>query len=226
MLTVVAYAGSNGKVSSWWCRCECGGISKPAYNMLVHDLVKSCGCLNIQRRLAACRKYGGFAAESMPEYNSWHAMKYRCSNKKARCYQNYGGRGITVCDRWKHGEGGKNGYQCFLEDMGRKPSKLHSLDRFPDNNGNYEPGNFRWATKSQQQINRRRVKPTRTKWHYIKTAPKDGTLLLYMGVGVCIGGCYWNQVFKRWCDPDRPGRDILPTMWSTMPYGHDALHGT
>ena len=86
----------------------------------------------------------------VPEYSSWYNMKNRCYNTKTNYYKNYGGRGIIVCERWL------NSYENFLEDMGRKPGKNYSLDR-KDNNGNYEPGNCRWATAKEQNNNR---KPT------------------------------------------------------------------
>src|SRR5688572_1683194 len=81
-------------------------------------------------------------------YNAWLGMRERCRNPKSRAYANYGGRGISVCARW-------DDYENFLSDMGEPPSKGHSLDRI-NNNGNYEPSNCRWATKSEQQGNQRR----------------------------------------------------------------------
>lgn len=89
--------------------------------------------------------------EVFPEYRAWIAMKGRCFNKNNSRYENYGGRGITVCDRWL----GKEGYDNFYNDLGPRPSPDHSLDRYPNNDGNYEPGNCRWATREQQQDNRR-----------------------------------------------------------------------
>lgn len=82
-----------------------------------------------------------------PEYKAWGAMIQRCTNPKEKAYHRYGGRGIVVCERWRS-------YENFLADVGRRPSTEHSLDRYPDFNGNYEPGNVRWATRDQQTANR------------------------------------------------------------------------
>lgn len=82
-----------------------------------------------------------------PTYRTWRSIRIRCLNRNAEIYSRYGARGITICKRWL------NSFEAFLADMGERPSPEHSIDRFPDKDGNYEPGNCRWATASEQQNN-------------------------------------------------------------------------
>lgn len=85
-----------------------------------------------------------------PAYGNWMGMIQRCYNPRSDSYYRYGGRGIKVCDRWLNGTEDLSGFDCFVLDMGPRPSKRHQIDRYPNNDGDYEPGNCRWATKKQQ----------------------------------------------------------------------------
>lgn len=130
------------------CRCSCGIEKYIATQSLTrrNEASKSCGCL--QRESASnVFKIHGEANPPTLEYTAWSNMKARCFDQNTAIYAYYGGRGITVCSRWLD-------YKNFLKDMGRKPSKNHSLDRI-NNDGNYELTNCRWATKSDQMLNRR-----------------------------------------------------------------------
>lgn len=89
-----------------------------------------------------------------PEYHVWYQMLRRCYIRSHQEYHNYGGRGISVCERWRIGEHGKSGWECFLEDMGERPSDNHTLERI-DNNFHYIPGNCMWETIQKQQWNKR-----------------------------------------------------------------------
>jgi hypothetical protein len=89
--------------------------------------------------------------EGHPSFLPWRGMLIRCLDPRSKAWNHYGGRGIKVCERWQ----GENGFENFKADMGPRPSRKHSIDRFPDNDGNYEPGNTRWATAKQQGRNRR-----------------------------------------------------------------------
>lgn len=151
-LTVIAPVGvgKSGHVL-WLCRCDCGNEKIAASQGLRRGNTKSCGCLQAECNPPRIVTHG---RSKTALYSIWEAMVARCENKNFRQYASYGGRGIRVCDRWRRGNGIKSGFECFAEDMGERPSKKHSLDRI-DNDGNYEPGNCRWATKEVQQNNMR-----------------------------------------------------------------------
>jgi len=128
----------------WVCRCECGTEAVVAGSELNHGRSRQCRGCRTRTHGASRRK----DKKSTPEYGAWCGMIGRCESPKNQRFKNYGGRGISVCERWRHS------FQNFLEDMGKRPSLTHSLDRI-DVNGNYEPGNCRWATATQQARNKR-----------------------------------------------------------------------
>ena len=144
--TVIAMNGRRGAQSVWHCRCQCGRQKRGVlYGSLTTGASQSCGCLRTEQ-LKAAAKHGKSRARI---YHVWQQMKVRCSDPTRREWKNYGGRGIGVCERWM----GKDGFENFAADMG-EPGWGLSLDRI-NNDGNYEPGNCRWATKQEQQRNRR-----------------------------------------------------------------------
>ena len=146
-LTVIKFDGhARDKKALWLCMCDCGREHHAVTNKLTRGEVTSCGCFLKEERGSFRRTHG---MSTTPEFKAWSLMKARCTRVTAKDYVRYGGRGIRVCDRWMQS------FTAFLEDVGMRPSKHHSLGRI-DNNGNYEPGNVRWETVAQQARNTRR----------------------------------------------------------------------
>jgi hypothetical protein len=124
------------------CRCRCGVIIHASVSNLKSGRMKRCiNCRNIKHGMA--RMDG-----RITEYAVWCSIKQRCLNPSSQQYRRYGGRGITICDRWK------GSFGAFLADMGNRPTTLHSIDRI-DNSKGYDPDNCRWATAIEQCRNRR-----------------------------------------------------------------------
>lgn len=149
--------GSGGKPARRWrCECECRNWKEVSEHSLLYGNTRSCGCLRTEELTRRHTVHGNSKKGRLtPEYVAWTGMKARCRNPKASHYDYYGGRGVTVCDRWLRGEGGRSGFQCFLDDMGPKPSPTHSLDRIDPESKQYGPGLCRWATVKDQRANRR-----------------------------------------------------------------------
>lgn len=142
---------ASGRKQKWAVfECKCGSIVALRLSAVAHAESRSCGCLRKEITAATKTTHGHMRnRRATPEYRSWSHMIGRCENENDAKYPDYGARGITVCRRWRES------FEAFFEDMGPRPSIKHTLDRI-DNDGNYEPGNCRWATKRQQGRNTRR----------------------------------------------------------------------
>lgn len=142
-LTVLSFAEVRGKCAHWLCRCECGNEKVVSgANLRKQAGTRSCG---------KCVRKTINGLTGSPEYNVWNHMKRRCYDQTRRDYKWYGGRGITICDRWL------NSFLAFYEDMGPRPSKDHSIER-TNNDAGYSKENCKWATQDEQKQNTRNVK--------------------------------------------------------------------
>lgn len=181
-LTVISYSHTKpgGKVH-WVCKCSCGKTTIVRSDQLKDGNTTSCGCRQKETLLLRETHSEAFKGKKTHEYRAYHNMKARCLNKNHKHYHNYGGRGIIICDRWLES------YANFLTDVGRAPGDDFSLDRI-NNDLNYEPGNCKWSTFSEQQNNKRTCRyltffgerKTLTQW--AKTCGIDPRTLHYRAV--------------------------------------------
>lgn len=147
-LTVIGRDESRkGVEARWRCACICGGSTTTTGSNLRRGRTTSCGCAVADFNRRTRTTHG---ARRTPEYEIWCSMIKRCENPNHHAYSRYGGRGISVHPEWRAD------FAAFLRDVGSRPSPDLSLDRI-DNDGNYEPGNVRWATAKQQANNRRQA---------------------------------------------------------------------
>lgn len=138
----------------WLCECDCGDTLIVRGHQIRSERTRSCGCLAREAAATNCRnraRHGeGSNGKETPEYRCWANMLSRCNNTNHRLFKNYGARGIKVCKRW-------HTYENFLEDMGRRPSSKHSIDR-ERVNGDYKKSNCRWSISTEQNRNKRNTR--------------------------------------------------------------------
>lgn len=157
--TVIAESASKSRIIKWSCRCVCGTERDVSGGHLRYGGSKSCGCQMPKGADHPSFKHG---MSETPEFKIWLQIHTRCYNENYADWDHYGGRGIRMCPEWK------DDFLAFYRDVGRRPSENHSIDR-REVNGDYEPGNCRWATDVEQARN-----TTRTRW------------VEYLGQKVCL----------------------------------------
>lgn len=195
-LTVIGYAGKTGSAghSTWNCLCDCGGSHVATGTTLREGKCLHCpACrpLYVSERKTVHGCSYSDTSKGTPAYRSWVAMKSRCYKAGDINYKNYGGRGITVCDRWLEPDG--QGFINFLEDMGERPEGM-TLDRI-DVNGNYCKENCKWSTRKEQSVNKQNTR------EYLY----NGEMITLVEIASILGISYhtvYGALVTRKVDPD------------------------
>lgn len=179
--TAIKFVGiTPGKGGMWWCQCDCGSVRTISCRALRSGTWLSCGCY--KRDNPGAKKHGMCGSG---EYRSYRAMLQRTNDPNATSYPRYGARGIIVCNQWKES------FEQFLADVGARPSVRHSLERI-DNEGDYQPGNVRWATPKEQARNRRSSR-------FIRCNGKTKTLAEWADLTGLPSHAIYKRLERGWC---------------------------
>jgi len=183
-LVALSISHRKGYRTYWLCQCDCGNTTNVYLGKLTTGSTKSCGCLKIEVQQNGSITHGMAGTKV---YNTWARMKARCYDKNNPKYNEWGGRGVTICDEWLHD------FETFYEYVGNEPSKSHQIDRI-NNNKNYEPGNVHWVTGTENARNKRN-----SKWWFV-----DGVWYESVYHAAEVLGIKYGTIFK-WCSNNKNG---------------------
>lgn len=194
---IIAFCSYKNHHIRWLCRCKCGNEKPVLWDSLQRGLSTSCGCRLAEVTRERSTRHGHAPRGKITqEYRAWQNMLNRCLSPTNTQYADYGGRGIVVCERWQE-------FTNFALDMGKKPGRTFTLER-TNNEGNYEPGNCKWATRKEQaRNNRRNIRVTIDgislvlKDHAERLGIKYGTVMSRLRYGWTIGDALSKPIRKK-----------------------------